>query len=1116
MNGKKIYLCKTLVCILILIHTSVVICDPLDVPNYVHHTINKRSPVGYASNNLLMTEELCRNELHRLCHSLKDDSEDIDVFLCIQINSPSDLSPECQSTIWSHLERFISDDNLNRLFYPKCKQDLDRIRPKCKKNAKLLACMLDHKDEFQSGHCKNLLQQTEWIAFSDFRFITEFTDVCKTYVQKFTCGRVETDKSTKFSQGKTLECLQEHIDKIDDGECRQEVLRLSKLQSDDIKLDRVLYVACANDRFRLCNFVPQGQIYKCLMDHTSDKLMSEKCREQMLRRQVLIATDYQVSKRLARACKDDIRNNRCKRLVSDDREIRLAQILVCLENAVHNGTKVSGECQAEMSEHRRMLLTDYRLSPEIVTRCSGDIVTYCKGLETGGKTIHCLMDHARESRNKGRISPSCLSAVETLVKTTDVGEDWRVDPILKEACQAVVNQACKGIRGGDARVMSCLMDNLDTDIMTAPCEAALIQIQYFIARDFELDPPLYRACHDEATRLCHAKKEWFKAKDFAPNNGPLVLPCLFRYLYHVEPRLKLSRQCGEQVRRVMRQRAESVHLLPPIEQACVDDLGLYCPDRTGPGQEMDCLQEHLSELKPTCSALVGNFTSAQVQDVRLNPLLMKYCGQVIQRVCSSEMHGSSSGDVIDCLILHKNTPELRNEPKCRTTIEHFQLITAKDYHFTMAFKEACKHSAMRFCPLAKTKAQVVECLSTVITNDTLTEARFRIPRECRQQVRSQLLQQRENFELDPVLKTSCAGDVSKYCADVNRGEAQVLECLLSHKSEVSQQCHRALFHIEQQDLTDSSSDYALLNQCKAMIKFHCADEDHAHALTCLKRYKDTPSFDEKCKLIVIKRMIEQNEDYRFNPDLLRSCKPDLSKYCATVIAHQPQDSELEGKVIACLKIKFREFKLRHECEKKLTEILKNAALDYKLNPLLKSLCTSEIQGLCEMEQKEELDSQRGSVEECLKRALVAGKIRDRACRQEVAALIEEGRADIKVDPILHDACSLDLRKYCADVAPGNGRQLQCLETLMKQEGPGSGDSLQEQCKTMLKARMDMFINADALVSAPNSLHDVYGAVQRSPARRYLLGLLLSITGLIFLMGLLCGRIASRSAAAKRK
>jgi hypothetical protein len=56
------------------------------------------------------------------------------------------------------------------------------------------------------------------------------------------------------------------------------------------------------------------------------------------------------------------------------------------------------------------------------------------------------------------------------------------------------------------RVMSCLMEKLGTDHMTAACEVALLQIQYFVARDFKLDPQLYRECHDNAVQFCHAKK----------------------------------------------------------------------------------------------------------------------------------------------------------------------------------------------------------------------------------------------------------------------------------------------------------------------------------------------------------------------------------------------------------------------------------------------------------------------------------------------------------------------------------------------------------------------------------------------------------------------------------
>lgn len=76
-----------------------------------------------------------------------------------------------------------------------------------------------------------------------------------------------------------------------------------------------------------------------------------------------------------------------------------------------SGSKVSWDCHKEMTEHRRMLLEDYRLSPEIVSHCSNDILEYCNGLEAGGRTIHCLMEHSRPKRRKDRVSPPCQRAV---------------------------------------------------------------------------------------------------------------------------------------------------------------------------------------------------------------------------------------------------------------------------------------------------------------------------------------------------------------------------------------------------------------------------------------------------------------------------------------------------------------------------------------------------------------------------------------------------------------------------------------------------------------------------------------------------------------------------------
>lgn len=58
---------------------------------------------------------------------------------------------------------------------------------------------------------------------------------------------------------------------------------------------------------------------------------------------------------------------------------------------------------------------------------------------------------------------------------------------------------------------------------------------------------------------------------------------------------QLSLKCGDEVRRVMRQRAMSVELQPQVEYYCMNDLAHYCLKEQDPvkGEEMMCLQDHL-------------------------------------------------------------------------------------------------------------------------------------------------------------------------------------------------------------------------------------------------------------------------------------------------------------------------------------------------------------------------------------------------------------------------------------------------------------------------------------------------------------------------------------------
>lgn len=244
--------------------------------------------------------------------------------------------------------------------------------------------------------------------------------------------------------------------------------------------------------------------------------------------------------------------------------------------------------------------------------------------------------------------------------------------------------------------------------------------------------------------------------------------------------------------------------------------------------------------------------------------------------------------------------------------------------------------------------------------------------------------------------------------------------MTNNQNKLSTNCKHAVFAIKKSELTDSRTDFALMSTCKGMLKQYCEGIDEANALTCLKLHKDENMFDKKCHMVVVNRLILQNQDFRFNPDLQQACSKDIADYCTRIVAEAKENEELNGKVINCLKQKFREGKLISKCEKQMTVVLHDQALNYKLNPLLATVCKNEIDVLCKSEDDD--DDEEGEVEECLKKQFLAKKIVTPMCKVEVATLIQEAKADIHVDPILLKACTVDLLKYCSNIESGNGRR----------------------------------------------------------------------------------------------
>ncbi|KAL3859180.1 hypothetical protein ACJMK2_009410 [Sinanodonta woodiana] len=982
-----------------------------------------------------------------------------------------------------------------------CRQDVQRLcSPKLQKdNFAILDCLQDAEEESVNEVCLYFLYQYKRNLTLDMRFDSAAKQVCSQELEMH-----------PHSQGATLECLAKHLATLS-SQCKRQLLRVAELQSDDYHMDRPLYYACREDRERFCEKIPAGagKVFECLFKHKFEQEMSKNCREKLVQRQQMIAEDVKIDKTFFIACKPDIDKYNCF-FNHNDVDVRRSTVLLCLQNAMKKDLAVTPECIAEMSEMRRSLMSDYQISPEIAIRCNIEINERCLGIQSEGQTLHCLMGLANMRNNfEYSISVECKAALEDLIREADPVSNFRIDRVLAEACEPVVNTICRDIPSSDGgRVMNCLMENLDnTKFMTEDCEEKLMEIQYFVVRDFRLDPRLYKYCHKEAKELCHASDDWYNAKTYSADNSPMVLPCLYRHMKDKDQ--QVTRACKHEIRRTLRQRAKSVDLEPEIEDKCIFYLARYCSNATSSriekGAEIACLQDMFEKLDDDCRKAIGNFTEDEDEDIELDNILMRSCTPMLKRFCQSEMgRDTDASDVMSCLIEHKHDEEM--DPKCAAGIEHHQLITLKDYRFSHKFKEACKESVIKHCNKMTEKSQVVSCLSEIVRNDILLENKHRISHECRKQLKVEVLRRGENIDLDPELKSACRNDVSKYCRTKHPGDAQIIECLKENEDELSKECFRVVFKREKDEAF--LGDYTLFTVCKPMIKKYCQVTDRMDDIfDCLKKQKNLPEFDGKCGMFVSRRQIQENKDYRLNPSLQNSCKMDIENFCKTVIEKNKDDQLMEGEVIQCLKQRFVKKMLSKKCTDEIYEIIKEAAKDYRQDPVLAKACKMEIQMYCreELEKLETDGDDGGQIEECLKERLFDKKINQSSrCFQEVLRLSVEVKIDVNVDPILHSTCQNDINRYCGDVPAKEGRQMTCLLSI-QEDHPAT---LNTKCLKLLQQRKALW-ELSAKISPPESFEEKYNQVMESPARHmqfYLMGIFMIGVVLILSVGTTCGRV----------
>eukprot|EP00057_Strongylocentrotus_purpuratus_P010590 XP_011665064.1 PREDICTED: Golgi apparatus protein 1 isoform X6 [Strongylocentrotus purpuratus] len=385
----------------------------------------------------------CIADVQHICPRNMEKGNNFAVLDCLQM-ADSDISADCNHFLWNYKKNLTTDYRFDNAAAEVCREDLAKLQD-CSRLDKgkglVLPCLLDHVEDISIDQCTQYLNWMKQIIFSDYWLITGFYQTCNDDIDKFKCGVVNEDgiaalnkpRSLRpsLSQGGTIHCLEKNIQSLDKA-CKLQIFRVAELSSNDYHEDRPLFFACKEDRERLCanSHAGQGNIYKCLKEHKFSPEMSMDCKEKLTTRQKVVALDYKVNFRLQHRCKKEIQTTGCQETTAKTKEVKLAEILICLEIAGRAGNKISGECQAELTDTRKEIMSDYMITPGLVKACSSEIDVQCKGLRREGKTIHCLMALAK----KGGISAECKKGLSTLVEAF-AGSDYRIDPALRNACK---------------------------------------------------------------------------------------------------------------------------------------------------------------------------------------------------------------------------------------------------------------------------------------------------------------------------------------------------------------------------------------------------------------------------------------------------------------------------------------------------------------------------------------------------------------------------------------------------------------------------------------------------------------------------------------------------------
>ena len=482
---------------------------------------------------------------------------------------------------------------------------------------------------------------------------------------------------------------------------------------------------------------------------------------------------------------------------------------------------------------------------------------------------------------------------------------------------------------------------------------------------------------------------------------------------------KLSKDCQTLVTARQVEQAEDVSLDTPLALMCEDDRKKLCAETEwGGGATEQCLKDKRQELSTQCKLEVFRREVEESEDVRFDGFFAEKCSADKEAFCADVKPGE--GRVVQCLESHARDAKFSAE--CRAVLDRRGVRRAADWRLDFKLKKACKPTVKKLCgdavKAAKAKVSasggVLECLKTQLAAEKIEDE------TCRAEVQRTMVAAANDIRQDTSLTLACRDELMKHCKDVEPGEGRLWTCLAANRKKASKTCEDKLFTRELWMTGDWRYKYGLSTKCASERQVLCSGvpAGSGRVVMCLQSKADHEKMGKECRDAIAEDQRRSLDDIRLHEDLSKSCKDDAKALCTPV-------NPGEGRMIKCLREKRQDI-AKPECRAALLRAMMSSADNYLMDRPLAAACVDDVEKHCSA-----ITPGQGRVHECLREK--EGELSP-ACKKAEIELEAVEVEDIRLKPRLMEACQLSATKLCANIKPGNGNLLECLQAKATEDG----------------------------------------------------------------------------------